>query len=89
MTASEAGEGTAQGVARRRRPGRPPTVPLSEFGKEAPPPPPIRVTPRQIAIGTAVTLVVVALLWLVLVYLGGIANSRWSQTRCLDVRVEC
>jgi hypothetical protein len=87
MTASEAGETEVQ--ARRRRPGRPPTVPLSEFGKEPPPPPAIQVTPRQIAIGVAVGLVVIAVLWVILVYFGGIANARWSQTRCLDVRVEC
>ncbi|HEU5317867.1 MAG TPA: hypothetical protein VFX49_17280 [Chloroflexota bacterium] len=89
MTASDASETAAQAGARRRRPGRPPTVPLSEFGKEPPPPPPVRITPRQIAIGVVATLVTVAVLWVVLVYFGGIANQKWSQTRCLDVRVEC
>jgi hypothetical protein len=87
MTASEAGDTTAQAGARRRRPGRPPTVPLSEFGKEPPPPPPVRITPRQIVTGVISLLVVAAILWVVLVYFGGIANQRWSQSRCLDVRV--
>ncbi len=89
MTAGEAGQvGQAEGGARRRRPGRPPTVPLSEFGKAPPPPPPIQLTPRQIGIGVAVSLAVVGVLWVILVYFGGIADAKWSQTKCLDVRVQ-
>ena len=75
---------------RRRRGNRPPTVPLSEFGKEPPPPPPIRLTPRQIVGGIIATVVTIAVLWVVLVYFGGIGDAKWSQgSRCLDVRVQC
>ena len=55
-TAAAAGEGTT----RRRKPTRPPTVPLADFGKAPPPPPRIRLTPRQIVTYTASGIVVVA-----------------------------
>jgi hypothetical protein len=73
----------------RRRANRPPTVPLSEFGKEPPAPPPVRLSPRQIAIGLIVTAVVLTVLWIAIVWAGGIGTAKWSQTRCLDVRVQC
>ncbi len=75
---------------RRRRGNRPPTVPLSEFGKEPPPPPPIRLSPRQIVVGVIATVITIAVLWVILVYFGGIGDAKWNQgSRCLDVRVQC
>jgi hypothetical protein len=77
------GEGSS---APRRRRDRPMTVPLSEFGKEAPPPPRQRLTPRQIVVGTLVTLVVFAVLWVGVVQAGAAANSYWDKAGCVDVR---
>ncbi|HXI17736.1 MAG TPA: hypothetical protein VNM48_15350 [Chloroflexota bacterium] len=75
-------------AAPRRRTDRPATVPLSEFGKEAPPPPRQRLTRQQIVISALATVVTLALLWFILIWAGGMANGRWSKTGCLDARAK-
>ncbi len=82
--------GDATGApTRRRRADRPQTVPLSEFGKEPPPPPRQSLTPREMAIAGAITLVTLVILGVFLVSIGRIADQRWSNSRCLDARVQC
>ena len=75
-------------AAPRRRTDRPATVPLSEFGNEVPPPPRQRLTPRQIATGAAVALITLALLWVILVWAGGIATEKWSGAGWMDARAK-
>ena len=72
--------------ARRKRPGRPPTVPLSEFGKAPPPPPPIRLTPRQIVTYASVTLVLVVVIWVGSVWIGQRSDAIWSNAGNVDQR---
>ena len=71
---------------RRRRGNRSPTVPLAEFGKEPPPPPRARLNPRQVAIGVAISTVVLMILWVGVVQIGQIADAKWSKAGCVDVR---
>lgn len=75
-------------AAPRRRTDRPATVPLSEFGKEVPPPPRHRLTRQQIVVGAAVTIVTLTLLWVILVWAGGIATEKWSGAGCVDARAK-
>ena len=86
--------GQAQGAApvadgaapRRRKPARPPTVPLSEFGKAPPPPPRIRLTPRQIATYTSAGLVLVLVIWFASVQIGQRSSEIWSNAGYIDQR---
>jgi hypothetical protein len=80
---------TTGAPSRRRRADRPQTVPLSEFGKEAPPPPRQTFTPRQMLIWGTVALVTLVILGVLLVSVGRIAEQRWSRSGCLDARVQC
>ncbi|CAA9249440.1 MAG: hypothetical protein AVDCRST_MAG77-2094 [uncultured Chloroflexi bacterium] len=84
------GTGTAGAEApRRRRPDRPPTVPLSEFGKEPPPPPRVQLTHRQIATYSAVTLAVLLIVGIIAVQVGNASSSYWSRAGCIDARRTC
>ncbi|HEU5316186.1 MAG TPA: hypothetical protein VFX49_08770 [Chloroflexota bacterium] len=72
----------------RRRPGRPPTVPLADFGK--PPPPPAR-TPtdwRVVARNSALAAVLLLVLAWGIMLVTARSEAIWGQTRYLDQRVE-
>ena len=75
----------ADGAApRRRKPARPPTVPLAEFGKAPPPPPRVRLTPRQIAIYTVSGIALSLMLWFAAVQFERL--DRWSNAGNIDQR---
>ena len=76
----------AEETTRRRKPNRPPTVPLSEFGKAPPPPPRVRLTPRQIATYSGTGLVIVLLIWFASVQIGQRSAEIWSGAGALDQR---
>ena len=76
----------AEETTRRRKPNRPPTVPLSEFGKAPPPPPRIRLTPRQIATYTVSGLVLVLVIWFGAVQMGQRADAQWRNAGNIDQR---
>ena len=76
----------AEETTRRRKPNRPPTVPLSEFGKAAPPPPRIRLTPRQIATYTASGIALILVLWFGAVQIGQRADAQWRNAGTIDQR---
>ena len=77
----------ADGAApRRRKPNRPPTVALADFGKAPPPPPRIKLTPRQIATYSVVALVVILVVWFASVQIGQVADGYWSRAGNIDQR---
>ena len=76
----------AEDTTRRRKPNRPPTVPLSEFGKAPPPPPRIRLTPRQIATYSATGIVLVLVLWFGAVQIGQAGDAQWRNAGNIDQR---
>ena len=80
-----AGGGSSAG-ARRRRVDRPAMVPLTEFGKEAPPPPRAPLSARSIAIGGAITLAVIALVVIAVTLAAPQANAIWGNVSKLDQR---
>jgi hypothetical protein len=85
--AQASGTATAgEETTRRRKPNRPPTVPLSEFGKAPPPPPRVRLTPRQIVTYTASGLVLVLCIWFASVWIGQRSDQIWSGAGALDQR---
>ena len=87
MTGAPAsGAAAGQETTRRRKPARPPTVPLSEFGKAPPPPPRIRLTPRQIATYSASGVVLVFCLWAFSAWVGQRADQIWSNAGQIDQR---
>lgn len=88
MSAEQTAGGTAapEAAPRRKRPSRPPTVALSEFGKAPPPPPRIKMTPRQIATYTVIGLAVVIVVWIGSVQVGQFADSYWSRAGNIDQR---
>jgi len=76
----------AEETTRRRKPSRPPTVPLSDFGKAPPPPPRIKLTPRQIATYSASGLVLVLVIWFASVQIGQRSDQIWSNAGNIDQR---
>ena len=76
----------AEETTRRRKPVRPATVPLSEFGKAPPPPPRVRLTPRQIATYTVSGLVLVAVIWFGAVQIGRAGDEAWRNAGNIDQR---
>jgi len=64
-------------------------VPLSEFGKEAPPPPRVKLTPRQIAMYSAMTFAVLLVVGIIAVQVGNASSAYWSQAGCIDARRAC
>ena len=76
----------AEETTRRRKPNRPPTVPLSEFGKAPPPPPRVRLTPRQIATYTASGIALVLVIWFGAVQIGRAGDAAWSNAGNIDQR---
>ncbi len=77
--------------AARRRRERPEVamVPLSEFGKTAPPPPRQPLSLRTIAILIGAIVVIVVVLAVGFIYYGGQSATVWGSTKCLDVRRGC
>lgn len=76
----------AEETTRRRKPNRPPTVPLSEFGKAPPPPPRIRLTPRQIVTYSVTGIVLVLVIWFGAVQIGRTADAQWRNAGNIDQR---
>ena len=76
----------AEETTRRRKPNRPPTVPLSEFGKVPPPPPRVKLTPRQIVTYSVSGLVLVLVIWFASVQIGQRSDQIWSGAGGLDQR---
>jgi hypothetical protein len=71
----------------RRRRGRPPTVPLAEFGKE-PPPPPLITDWGAVIRGTVLALVLLAVVWVGVLKITAASESYWQNANYLDQRSE-
>jgi hypothetical protein len=63
-------------------------VPLSEFGKEPPPPPRQPLSMRSILIGTAIAVAAIAVLLIVISIAAPEANRLWANTAKLDQRTK-
>ena len=63
-------------------------VPLDEFGKVPPPPPAIRLTPRQIATYSLVSIGLVLMIWFAAVQIGERSAEIWSNAGYLDQRTQ-
>jgi len=73
----------------RRSANRPGMVPLSEFGKPAPPPPRTPTNWRGLIITIGVIVLIVALSGWAIASESGPARAIWGHTQCLDARKGC
>ena len=76
--------GRVSAAAYRR--SRPRMVPLDQFGKTPPPPPRVRLTPRQIATYSLIGLTFVIFIWFASVQISERSAEIWSNAGYLDQR---